>query len=81
MTRQFKTIADAVPKLMAFDRYDPHGVTVCKGFTAADTAQLMRMYARARYQLERPLSLIENTKAHRAIEAIERKMKKWEKLG
>lgn len=49
MTRTFKTIADAEPRLASGLITTPYPQPIPKVFTAAETAQLMRMYAHARY--------------------------------
>lgn len=81
MTRQFKTIADALPRMMAFDRHEPHGVVVCKGFTAAETAQLMRLMRIAQENLCcAEMGSDTEKKAAREILDLEAKMAEWEKL-
>ena len=45
--RKFSSIEEITPRLMAFDRKNPHGVVVCKGFRLSEVLQLMEMYADA----------------------------------
>lgn len=72
MTRQFKTIADAVPY-----RQKVHAINEVKEisyFTAAETAQLMRMYAYSCVHSFLP----EHDEIVRQIEA---KIAKWEQTA
>ena len=77
MTRQFKTIADAVPKVMFDDVTD----APIHYFTAAETAQLMRLMRIAQEDLCcAEMGSDTEKKAAREILDLEAKMAEWEKL-
>ena len=92
MTRKFKTIADAVPREYPVKMHDDCSFDIEWFFTAAETAQLMRVYGHAWfiYQMcERNLYrdgsradywyCILRDKASMRIAEIKAKMAEWEK--
>ena len=77
MTRQFKTIADAVPRVMFDDVTD----SPIHYFTANETAQLMRLMRIAQEDLCcAEMGSDTEKKAAREILDLEAKMAEWEKL-
>lgn len=75
MNRQFTTIADAAPHMFHFgDGSDEFMPT----FTAAETAQLMMMYAQAHIDARCGSSINKKFGRLKCVE-IEAKMAEWEK--
>ena len=81
MTRQFKTIADAVPH-DGWIRINPDELQFSgEVFTAAETAQLMRLMRIAQENLCcAEMGSDTEKKAAREILDLEAKMAEWEKL-
>lgn len=81
MTRQFKTIADAVPRDAEVNCISEGWVYEENTFTAAETAQLMRMVRIAQENLCcAEMGSDAEKKAAREILDLEAKMTEWEKL-
>lgn len=85
MTRQFKTIADAVPmngRVIIEDDIGSRLWEIKAVFTAAETAKIAKMYLAAylkeKKALFRPDS--EHKPAEANLRAIRKKLAEWEKL-
>ena len=70
---------EAIPKLMAYDRKDPHGVNVVQGFTAAECSQIAHAYAKTKLEAKkyRKVDISANQEPY-PDEAWEAKFKEWE---
>lgn len=82
MTRQFKTIADAVPR--GYNTVIDEKITgnIVYWFTAAETAKIAKMYLAAYLKEKKALFRPdkENKKAEANLRAIRKKISEWEKL-
>ena len=80
MSRQFKTIGDAVPHIVS-EMHESEAELTAPFFTAAETAQLMRLMRIAQENLCcAEMGSDAEKKAAREILDLEAKMAEWEKL-